>query len=103
MNGISNLFKLLSQREFKYIYAGLRRRFLYYFRTDYVNTQLARRRGACLKDGRCCKITMPWCPYLENGKCAIYERQPLFCKIFPIDEKDKELSDVKERCSYYFE
>lgn len=87
----------------KYIYAGLRRRSIYYFRKEYFNRQMSRRRNKCSVAGHCCKKTIPWCRHLIDGKCGAYEHQPLFCRIFPIDEKDIELSDVKGVCEYYFE
>jgi Fe-S-cluster containining protein len=102
-NGINNLFRLLIKGKTGYIYAGLRRRYLYYFRRGYVDVQLSRRKGACSVKGHCCRKTLPWCEYLIDEKCSIYDKQPLFCRIFPIDEKDKELSQVKETCGYHFE
>lgn len=98
-----NIFKLIINAKFKYIYGSIRRRFIFYFARDYFNNQMLKRKGTCSLGGHCCKITLPWCPYLENGRCSVYDKQPFFCKIFPIDEKDKELSDVKELCGYYFE
>ena len=86
-----------------YIYAGIRRRAIFYFCKGYFNRQLAKRKGACNQDGACCKLTIPWCPHLEGGVCRIYSAQPLFCKIFPVDPKDLELSDVKGVCAYFFE
>jgi Fe-S-cluster containining protein len=103
MNGINNLFRLLFNGKPGYIWAGLRRRFLYYFRRGYVASQLARRRGACSREGHCCRLTLPWCVHFKNGRCSIYDKQPFFCRIFPIDEKDKELSSVRGLCNYYFE
>jgi hypothetical protein len=102
MNVINNFLRLLFLGKFRYIYAGLRRRFYCYFGRRYVDAQLSRRRGACSKAGHCCKVALPWCEYLINGKCSVYDKQPFFCRIFPIDEKDKELSGVKGVCGYYF-
>lgn len=65
---------------------------------------MSKKKGSCFQGAaHCCKILLPHCPYLKNGRCAVYDKQPLFCKIFPIDEKDKELNDVRELCSYYFQ
>ncbi len=86
----------------KYIYAGLRRRFIYYFKREYFNRQLAKRAGECSGLGHCCKLTRSWCPYLKGSVCVKYGSQPFFCKIFPIDEKDKELSDAVNVCTYHF-
>ena len=87
----------------KYGYSGFRRRVIFYLFRGYLNRSLFRRKGICVGDGSCCRLTIPWCRHLEGGRCSIYERQPLFCRIFPIDEKDLELSDVKGVCAYYFE
>ncbi len=103
VNSIKNVFILILNCKLKYIYASIRRRFIFYFARGYFNAQMSRRRGACSLAGHCCQITLPLCPYLENGRCSIYDKQPFFCKVFPIDEKDKELSDVKELCGYYFD
>ena len=88
---------------FRYVYAGIRRRVIFYFCKGYFNRQLARRRGACNQEGACCKLTIPWCPHLEDNVCRIYSVQPLFCRIFPVDVKDLELSGVQGVCAYTFE
>ncbi|OGX21806.1 MAG: hypothetical protein A2Y00_00920 [Omnitrophica WOR_2 bacterium GWF2_43_52] len=88
---------------FRYVYAGLRRRVIFYFCKGYFNRQLTRRRGACNQEGACCKQTIPCCPHLRGNACSIYSAQPLFCKIFPVDLKDLELSDVKGVCAYSFD
>ena len=95
--------RLAGNGRFKYIYASMRRRFIFYFRKGYFNNQMAKRKGSCASVGHCCQITMAWCQYLDNGKCLIYDRQPFFCRIFPIDEKDKRLSGAAKSCGYYFE
>ena len=103
---IETFLKLIIRRKYKYLYAGVRRRFIFYFNKSYLNSQLSKRKGGCavcLPYRKCCKMTIPWCPYLEDEKCSIYDRQPFFCKIFPIDEKDIELNDVKGLCTYYFD
>jgi hypothetical protein len=35
--------------------------------------------------------------------CQIYGRQPFFCRIFPIDKKDKDMSRVSGVCGYKWE
>ena len=101
---VKTFFKLLINGKYKYVYASIRRRFIFYFNKEYFNSQLSKRKGDCAACSvGCCKIIISCCPYLENKRCSIYDKQPFFCKLFPIDEKDKELSDVKELCCYYFD
>ena len=97
------LFRMVLNSRFIHIYAGLRRRVIFYLRPGYFKRQLAGRKGACNQEGACCKLTIPWCPHLDGSACRIYSAQPLFCRVFPIDEKDLELSDVKGVCAYSFE
>ena len=99
---IKAFFMLILRGKFRYLYAGLRRRALFYCARRYVDNQLRMRKGVCSSAGHCCKMTLPWCRYFKAGVCSVYDKQPFFCKIFPIDEKDKDLSDVKEVCGYYF-
>ncbi|MBP7216491.1 MAG: hypothetical protein KBA46_04315 [Candidatus Omnitrophica bacterium] len=100
---IDNLVRLVIRGKFAYLYAGARRRYLYYFHRGYVLKQLTLRKGACNQRGDCCRLTLPWCKHLtKDGKCAAYQKQPLFCKLFPIDEKDQKLSGVGTRCAYFF-
>ncbi len=97
-----SFFKFITNGKFIHLYGSLRRRFIFYFRKNYLNRQLSVRKGNCTAKGHCCGLTMPWCEYICSGKCSLYARQPLFCRIFPIDEEDKELSGVKDVCGYYF-
>ena len=85
------------------LYSGFRHRFLVLFRPRYVITSLLKRKGRCLGEGHCCLINKPWCRYFNDGKCQIYVRQPFFCEIFPIDEKDKKMSGVNKGCGYYWD
>jgi len=84
------------------IYASLRRRLLYYFKPGYVRKMARLRKGGCETcKGVCCYRTRR-CPLLKKGKCSIYAKMPLFCKVFPIDPKDIELAGVKDVCGYYW-
>ena len=103
VNSIKAFFGLIAGLRLKYVYASIRRRFIFYFVRSYFNKQMSRRKGNCFMEGHCCKTTIPSCPYFTGSKCALENKQPFFCKVFPIDEKDKELSDVKELCGYYFD
>jgi Fe-S-cluster containining protein len=100
---LKSIILSISKGKLKYIYAGIRRRLIFYFAKRYFQRQIARRRGACSKAGHCCQATMPWCVYFKENTCIVYKQQPLFCRIFPVDERDQELSDVKTVCGYYFE
>lgn len=85
------------------LYSGLRRRFFVFFRPRYVINSLLKRKGDCTTAGGCCLLNKPWCRYLENGKCQLYDKQPFFCKIYPIDQKDKELSSLSKECGYWWD
>ncbi len=69
----------------------IRRFYLVHFRPRYVQASLERRRGDCHRTGACCNLMFK-CPLLKNSKsssvCSIYERRPLSCRTFPIDERD---------------
>jgi Fe-S-cluster containining protein len=102
-NYLKAALRLIISAKFKYIYAGIRRRFIFYFRRKYLNAQISKRKGQCSRLGHCCEKTFSWCQYFKHGLCSIYDRQPLFCRIFPIDKKDIELSDMQGSCNYYFD
>lgn len=80
-----------------------RHRWLVYFRPHYTILSLLNRKGKCLACGRCCFLNKSWCRYFYNNKCQIYKKQPFFCRIFPIDEKDKQMSEITEVCGYYWD
>jgi hypothetical protein len=102
-NYIKAAVRLIISAKFKYLYAGIRRRFIYYFRRGYFDSQLAKRKGQCSQAGHCCRKTFSCCEYFKHGLCSVYARQPFFCRVFPIDRKDIELSDMQGLCGYYFE
>lgn len=84
------------------LFSGLRRRFYVLCRPRYVIVSLLKRKDNCKECGLCCLLNKPWCRYLEDDKCAIYDKQPFFCKIFPIDHRDKQLSRVSKDCGYWW-
>lgn len=79
----------------------LRRAWLCTFRPGYVRDQLARRRGACLQCGKCCRLAFR-CPMLtSSNKCLIYGlARPANCTRFPVDPRD--LEEVGHDCGYHF-
>lgn len=87
----------------KVVLSGVRRRWLVYFIPRYAVRSLLKRKGECLSCGRCCLLNKPWCAYFKDGKCQIYKRQPFFCKIFPIDDRDRETSGVTKECGYWWD
>jgi hypothetical protein len=88
---------------FNTLISGFRHRYLVYFRPHYTIRSLLNRKGECKKCGFCCFLNRPWCRYFKDNKCQVYNKQPFFCKIFPIDEKDKEMSGVSGVCGYKWE
>lgn len=83
------------------LFSGLRHRWLVFFRPRYTISSLLKRKGSCRACGFCCILNKPSCRYIgDDGRCKIYDRQPFFCKVFPIDERDKEMSGVADDCGY---
>lgn len=84
----------------------LRKRYLVWFKKDYIKKSLATRRGNCLVCGICCRQSVPFCPFLNrDDKCRLvkwFGWNPKYCKIFPIDEIDQELLNVKGKCGYHW-
>jgi hypothetical protein len=85
----------------KTIYCSIRRRFLVYFKHKYVKESLKKRKGSCNCGGICCERNYPSCPFWMGKRCAI-NPPPMWCRMFPIDEKEIELSNVKDVCGYYW-
>lgn len=80
----------------------------HWFRNEYVERQLAKRRGDCNRCGLCCQLVFK-CQHLryEDGlaACGRYESRPPNCRNFPITQSD--LDDVQRiaphaSCSFYF-
>ena|SRR3989338_6336179 len=84
------------------ILSVIRHRWLIFFRPIYSISSLLKRKGECKSCGTCCSLNIDWCRHFNNGKCKIYDQQPFFCKIFPIDEKDKDMSGVTKECGYHW-
>lgn len=86
-------------RTFKRAWGKVRRFGVVRLRRSYVQVKLQRRQGECRRCGNCCKIVFH-CPWLHDGAhCDIYEKRPVQCRAFPIDERD--LREVPE-CGFYF-
>ena len=84
--------------------SSIRRRYLYYFKRDYVNKMIEKRHGSCEGCGGICCIRTRRCPFLNEAKCKLYNtNMPFFCKVFPIDKKDIALAGVKDCCQFYWE
>ncbi|MFP4176917.1 MAG: YkgJ family cysteine cluster protein [Planctomycetota bacterium] len=81
------------------LWGVLRRFYLVHCRKDYVRKQLEKRGGECRGCGECCLFVVR-CPWLdESRRCKHYDRRPLQCQMFPIDERD--LSEVSD-CGFEF-
>lgn len=83
----------------------LRRFVLVHFRKEYMQQQLATRKGACSQCGFCCNLLFT-CPLLtKKNECIVYGRcRPRACKAFPIDQRD--IDEVKlsnATCGFYFQ
>ena len=76
---------------------------------DYVKNQLAKRKGKCLKCGKCCE----GCEFLDKktNLCKIYKDRPKTCKDkswfcfkeFPLDKIDQKIWGVEKTCGYRFD
>ena len=73
-------------------------KFLLKFRKSYVKYKLKTRKGFCSKCGDCCRFKGLKCPYLKNNLCTIQERKPEACKLFPIDEIQK-----NNKCTFFWD
>jgi len=83
----------------------LRRFYLIHWRKEYVEGQLALRKGECHQCGRCCSFVFI-CPMLtKNRFCRIYSKyRSEVCKVFPIDQRDiDEVALCGGTCGYRFE
>ena len=81
---------------FKQVKRHLRRWFLVIFRPFYVMESLSQRRGQCNHCG-CC----PQCKYQKGNDCLKWKNLPFICKLYPIDEEDKNEISKTERCFYW--
>jgi hypothetical protein len=88
----------------------VRRWLLNHFRKGYVRTQVASRKGECLRCSVCCQLSLP-CPALawggdEYSQCRIYQYHRLSnCRTFPIDTRDiadRNLLSPETRCGYHW-
>ena len=82
------------------IYRYIRRYYLIFFRKKYVEESIKNRKGHCKKCGCCGSIS---CKYFikSSNHCLKYPNYPLICKLYPIDEKDKnEFSKI--HCGFYW-
>ncbi|MCX8158990.1 MAG: hypothetical protein N3D20_01725 [Candidatus Pacearchaeota archaeon] len=80
----------------------LRRKIMLLINKDYVIKKIVKRRGKCLKCGKCCI----GCEYLNKKTrlCKVYKNRPNWChKDFPIDEFDKVVFGVRNNCGYWFD
>jgi hypothetical protein len=86
----------------------VRRRYLIWFRPDYVRAQIESRKGSCGRHG-CCDLTM-FAPVLRRGcfskkeksMCLRWGKLPAECRLYPIDEKDK-IPETLDYCGFYWE
>jgi hypothetical protein len=80
----------------------IKRYLLFWFRKGYVETQMLKRRGGCIRCGYCCHQLS--CSFaVQNGKiweCSIYPYWPVSCTVYPITQKDV----IEYNCpGFYFE
>jgi Fe-S-cluster containining protein len=67
---------------------------------------LARRKGDCLRCGRCCHTSLK-CQHLdydENGLslCKVYDRKPHMCSLYPYNGNDY-FYHLKPTCGYKYD
>jgi hypothetical protein len=86
----------------------VRRFYLLYFRSSYVEQSLKRRVGECHRTGSCCQLAFscPWLGWVERlPACRSYKLRPRNCTVFPIDERDLRDRDIVnpwEPCGFSF-
>lgn len=82
------------------------RRFYYVFNKREVYNSLERRKGDCLRCGRCCHTSFR-CQHLDYDKnglslCKVYDKKPLMCSLYPYNEKDY-FYHLKPSCGYNYD
>ena len=82
---------------------GYRRFIIQKFNKNYLKQKLKKRKGKCLKCGKCCE----GCMFLNKKThlCKIYSHRPrLMCyKEFPLDKFDQKIWHVEKVCGYKFD
>lgn len=81
------------------------RRMYYVFNKREVYASLRKRKGNCLRCGRCCHASFK-CQHLaydENGLslCKVYDKKPLMCSLYPYNESDF-FDHIKSTCGYKY-
>jgi hypothetical protein len=74
----------------------LRRWFLIIFRPYYVMASLSQRRGNCKGCGCCYKNFKCY----DYPHCKRWNNLPFICKLYPIDEKDK--NEISKKCCGFY-
>ncbi len=82
------------------------RRVNYAFNKREIYVSLEKRKGNCLRCGRCCHASLR-CQYLEydeNGLslCKVYDRKPIMCSLYPYNENDY-FCHLKSTCGYNYD
>ncbi len=81
------------------------RRTYYVFNKREVFTSIKKRKGDCLRCGRCCHASLK-CQHLfydENGLslCKVYDKRSLMCALYPYNENDY-FFHLKDSCGYKY-
>lgn len=81
------------------------RRIYYVFNKQEIYTSIKKRKGNCLRCGRCCHASLK-CQHLEydeNGLslCKVYDRKPRMCSVYPYNENDY-FYHLKTTCGYKY-
>lgn len=81
------------------------RRMYYVFNKREVYSSLEKRKGSCMRCGRCCHASFK-CQHLtydENGLslCKIYDRKPRMCSLYPYNENDF-FYHIRSTCGYKY-
>jgi hypothetical protein len=78
-----------------------RRRIMQLINKNYTKNKLSKRKGKCLKCGKCCGD----CKFLDKKTklCTIHKNRPWNCyKDFPLDNLDQKIWNVNKNCGYKF-
>ena len=96
------------RKQFLFLYGKIRRFYYHKFNPSYIEKNIIRRKGDCIRCGACCQLVFK-CPFLkyENGiaVCEIHEKRPGNCRHFPIDERDigdRDLVLPNKKCGFSF-
>lgn len=106
------------RKQLLFLYGKIRRFYYHKFKPSYIEKNIIRRKGDCIRCGACCQLLFkcPFLTYEDNREmnrtattlavCEIHEKRPGNCRHFPIDERDLRDRDfvlLNKKCGFSFD